>query len=67
MAFKEGCLVVSLVGMLPWQNPEDLVSSEVRRILYRFQVGLLAFLCFIGTPLSSLNMAVFYKQGLELA
>ncbi|XP_076454866.1 uncharacterized protein LOC143289702 [Babylonia areolata] len=50
---------------LPWENPADVVGPEVESYAGRFKLTLLTFFLLIGVPANVINMAVFFKQGLQ--
>ncbi|XP_076454850.1 uncharacterized protein LOC143289688 [Babylonia areolata] len=50
---------------LPWNNPDNIVSQDVERIARRIKDLTLAVAIMVGGPANIINMAVFYKQGLQ--
>ena len=62
----KGCLAVRFEEMefVPWDNLDNIVTSEVENIARRVKDTLLFILFLIGGPANVINMAVFYKQGL---
>ena len=61
-----GCITIQFQEFLPWANPDNIVSSDVRDITRRLKdVFFLPILFLIGGPANVINMAVFYKQGLK--
>ena len=61
-----GCITIQFQEFLPWFNPDNIVSSDVRDITRRLKdVLFLPILFLIGGPANVINMAVFYKQGLK--
>ena len=68
MSVPRGCYVVQFEEMefLPWDNPDNIVSTEFEDFARRLKDGvLLPILFLIGGPANLINMAVFYKQGLK--
>ena len=63
----KGCLAVRFEEMefVPWDNLDNIVTSEVENIARRVKDTLLFILFLIGGPANVINMAVFYKQGLK--
>lgn len=61
-----GCIILQYLGYVPWDNPQDSVSLQLRNMFGNYVNGLiLPVLFLISTPTNCLNMAVFYKQGLK--
>ncbi|XP_076454851.1 uncharacterized protein LOC143289689 [Babylonia areolata] len=50
---------------LPWDNPDNIVSVEVEAYAIKIKDFILAFAFLIGGPANIINMAVFYRQGLQ--
>ena len=67
LSVPEGCHVVRFEEMefLPWDNPDNIVSSSVEDVARRVKDNLLPIFFLIGWPANVINMAVFYKQGLK--
>ena len=67
MSIPEGCLVIRFEEMefLPWDNPDNVVSAEVEHIARRVKDNVLFLLFLIGGPANVINLAVFFKQGLN--
>ena len=67
ISVPEGCLVVRFEEMefLPWDNPDNIVTSDVENIARRMKDTLLFILFLMGGPANVINMAVYYKQGLK--
>ncbi|XP_076437658.1 uncharacterized protein LOC143276887 [Babylonia areolata] len=63
----EGCIEVifSEMEFLPWDNPDNIVSTEVEAMICRIKNNVLVLLFLIGGPANVINMAVFCRQGLK--
>ncbi|XP_076464819.1 uncharacterized protein LOC143296674 [Babylonia areolata] len=66
-SIPEGCkkIVFTEMEFIPWDNPHNIVSAEVEEIVYRVKDMMVVLLFLIGGPGNVINMAVFYKQGLQ--
>ncbi|XP_076464823.1 galanin receptor 2b-like [Babylonia areolata] len=50
---------------LPWNNPDNIISPEVEKFTRRVIDFILVLIFLIGGPGNVINMAVFYRQGLQ--
>ena len=51
---------------IPWDNPHNLISLETEQLFDRIKATVLIPILFlVGFPANCINMAVFYKQGLN--
>ena len=61
-----GCFTIKFSEFVPWDNPGNVISSEVEDLVHELKdVVFLPILFLIGGPANVINMAVFYKQGLK--
>ena len=62
-----GCLILQFQAFVPWDNPDNIISSQVEDLVRRLKdLVILPILFLIGGPANVINMAVFYKQGLSV-
>ena len=60
------CLVLRFQGFIPWDNPDNIISSQAESIVRKLKdVVFLPILFLIGGPANVINMAVFKRQGLK--
>ncbi|KAL8575576.1 hypothetical protein ACOMHN_059640 [Nucella lapillus] len=60
------CVVLKVEGVVPWDNPDSLISADTEDMVHRVKYTVILPLLFlIGGPANVINMAVFYKQGLR--
>ncbi|KAK7506113.1 hypothetical protein BaRGS_00002835 [Batillaria attramentaria] len=60
------CIVFDVNTTVPWNNPNNLISSETEYLINRITTAVLIPILFlIGLPANCLNMLVFYRQGLK--
>ena len=63
---QEGCLLIPHSAFLPDNSPEDLVSYETRRHVWKFVDVYFLLLCvFVSVPTNVINMIVFWKHGIK--
>ncbi|XP_076446360.1 uncharacterized protein LOC143283866 [Babylonia areolata] len=67
MSLNKGCIQIRYneTEHLPWDHPDNIVSQQVANYVTKIKNIILAFSFLIGGPANVINMAVFYKQGLQ--
>ncbi|XP_076454855.1 uncharacterized protein LOC143289692 [Babylonia areolata] len=50
---------------LPWDNPDNIVTQDIAALAMRIKNIVLAVSFLVGGPANVINMAVFYKQGIQ--
>lgn len=62
----DGCINLLLNGFVPWLHPDNVVRFQDEVAFDRFKATILIPLLFlVSMPTNSLNMVIFFRQGLK--